>query len=223
MKRIFKKNQVIITSLVIMIVVAGYLNFTADEATTAVSENQQVLMENDVMDISEEDMLVDVDVNPEEDMADIENMLADTQSESQSESAAEDDIGDVNTIGEAVLTSTAAKNFSASAKLNREQARSLTKETLMEVINNTENTDSIRQEAMDSLMLLTSIAQKELAAETLLEAKGYANSVVSINNETVDVIICLETLTEGQKAQVEDIVKRKAEVETDQIVITTLK
>ena len=76
---------------------------------------------------------------------------------------------------------------------------------------------------MDSLMLLTSIAQKELAAETLLEAKGYANSVVSINNETVDVIICLETLTEGQKAQVEDIVKRKAEVEADQIVITTLK
>ena len=31
MKRLFRKNQIIITSLAIMIVIAGYLNFTADQ------------------------------------------------------------------------------------------------------------------------------------------------------------------------------------------------
>ena len=72
-------------------------------------------------------------------------------------------------------------------------------------------------------MELTQIAERELAAETLLEAKGFSNSVVSINDESVDVVICLESLTDAQKAQVEDIVTRKAECTADKIVITTLK
>jgi len=230
-----------------MIIVAGYLNFTADQSTTAVSGNKPAISEKALTDISEEDVVAEVDVNPEEDMADI-NVQAEAQGETVPETAdgeggtapeaaddagddaavqtaqeGEDGIEDVNSIGEAVLTSTAAKNFSASAKLNREQTRSQTKETLMAVINNNEAAENIRQEAMDSLMKLTDAAEAELAAETLLEAKGYANSVVSINDESVDVVICLESLTESQKAQVEDIVKRKAEVEADKIVITTLK
>ena len=238
MKRIFKKNQVIITSLVIMIIVAGYLNFTADQSTTAVSDNQELTNVN-AGDISEEDLAVDVEVNPEEDMADldIENQNDENgQSEAvagesgedasggqQAMAETDDGIDDVNTIGEAVLTSTAAKNFSAAAKLNREQTRSQTKETLMDIINNAEADESIRQEAMDNLMKITNASECELAAETLLEAKGYSNSVVSINDESVDVVICLESLTETQKAQIEDIVKRKAGVEADKIVITLLK
>ena len=238
MKRIFKKNQVIITSLVIMIIVAGYLNFTADQSTTAVSDNQELTNVN-AGDISEEDLAVDVEVNPEEDMADLdienqndENGQSEAMDGESGEDASggqqamtenDDDIDDVNTIGEAVLTSTAAKNFSAAAKLNREQTRSQTKETLMDIINNTEAAESIRQEAMDNLMKITNASECELAAETLLEAKGYSNSVVSINDESVDVVICLESLTETQKAQIEDIVKRKAGVEADKIVITLLK
>lgn len=251
MKKVFRRNQVIITSLVIMIIVAGYLNFTADQSTTAVSENQPILTENDIRDISEEDLIVDVDVNPEEDMADIEMQLNNIESLMESETLLQDGseasqtgqnitdgesletgetqqvadsegIDDVTTIGEAVLTSAAARNFSAAAKLNREQTRSQVTETLMEVINNGEAEAGIRQEAMDNLLQLTEFSEAELAAETLLEAKGFSNSVVSINNQSVDVVICLESLTEAQKAQIEDIVRRKANVEADKIVITTL-
>ena len=65
MKRIIKKNQVIITSLVIMIVVAGYLNFTADQSTTAVSGNKTEISSNQAAETGEEDTLVDVAGNPE--------------------------------------------------------------------------------------------------------------------------------------------------------------
>ena len=130
---------------------------------------------------------------------------------------------DVNHIGEAVLTSVAARNFSAAAKLSREQTRASNQETYMEIVNSQDVSEEVRQNAMDSLMKLTDNAEKELAAETLLEAKGYENSVVSINDTSVDVVICLNELTEVQRAQIEDIVKRKAEVETDRIVITTLQ
>lgn len=257
MKKIFKKNQIIIASLVVMIIVAGYLNFTADQSTAAITGKSDSYSKDELADISEEDMVVDVAVNPEEDMADIENAnlentdsgntllenltnenkeytnkedagtetkLPDDQSAGQSEdtSAETENTGDVSTIGEAVLTSAAAKNFSAAAKLNREQTRAQNQETLMQVINSSDVSEEAKQTAMDSLLALTETAEKELAAETLLEAKGFSNSVVAINSESVDVVICLESIDDIQKAQIEDIVKRKAEVEADRIVITTL-
>lgn len=230
MKRIFRKNQVIITSLVIMIIVAGYLNFTADRVTTTKdggSVNTVTQNVDDLGNINEanaaddgEDSLVDVDVAPEEDL----DMVMGTGDQVAANET--DDIGDVNDIGEAVLTSTnstAAVNFCSAARLSREQTRSKNKETLQQVIDNENVAQDLKEEAANDLMNLTNVAEMELAAETLLEAKGFANSVVSINDESVDVVICLETLSDAQKAQIEDIVTRKAECSADKIVITTLK
>ncbi len=45
MNRIFKKNQLIITSLAIMIAVAGYLNFSGEEISM-VSKNQDRMVQN---------------------------------------------------------------------------------------------------------------------------------------------------------------------------------
>lgn len=229
MKRIFRKNQVIITSLVIMIIVAGYLNFTADRVTTTKegdSVNTVTQNVDDLGNINEakaddgEDTLIDVDVAPEEDLTQVMG-TGDEVAANET-----DDIGDVNNIGEAVLTSTtstAAVNFCSAARLSREQTRSKNKETLQQVIDNENVAADLKEEAANDLMNLTNVAEKELAAETLLEAKGFANSVVSINDESVDVVICLEALTDAQKAQIEDIVTRKAECTADKIVITTLK
>lgn len=82
MKRIVRKNQVIITSLVIMILVAGYLNFTAERVTTETSTGTQTTTQqvDDLGNISEgtadgdmtgEDSLVDVDVVSEEGLEDV--------------------------------------------------------------------------------------------------------------------------------------------------------
>lgn len=249
MKRIIKKNQVIITSLVIMIVVAGYLNFTAAESAP-ISGSQAELSSNQAQ-AGAGDMLVDVDVAPEEDMAAVneagESLQAETKEGGSSPEAADstegadstdgaagtdstdvtqaetENIDDVGSIGEAVLTSSqAAKGFSAAAKLNREQVRSQNKEMLMDIINDSAGDEALKQEAAQSLMELNDTAEKEQAAETLLEAKGFKNSVVSITEESVDVVICLESLDDTQRTQIEDIVKRKTGVGAEKIVITTL-
>lgn len=162
MKRIIKKNQVIITSLVIMIVVAGYLNFTADESVTS-PENQTAQAENG------EDMLVDVDVAPEEDMAIVDAAAeggdgtesAENADSAGAENGETENIDDVGSIGEAVLTSSqAAKGFSAAAKLNREQVRSQNKEMLMEIINDSAGDAAVKAEAADSLKRLPRLLRR---------------------------------------------------------------
>jgi stage III sporulation protein AH len=69
---------------------------------------------------------------------------------------------------------------------------------------------------------MTDIAEKEAAAEILLEAKGFSDVVVSINNNEADVVVNAASLTDAQRAQIEDIVKRKTNIEPENIIISTI-
>ena len=124
--------------------------------------------------------------------------------------------------GEAVLanSSTAGVGIAAEAKLTREQLRSKNKETLLEVINNTNISDAQKQEAIDSMVELTDIAEREAAAEILLEAKGFEDVVVSITGEQADVVVNMAEVDEAGRAQIEDIVKRKTGISGENIIIT---
>ena len=203
MKRLFRKNQIIITALAIMIVIAGYLNFTADqtkpvkkEAESQTAEKLQA--ENIQAEEAAADAEADITSFPDEDLASVS---------AQAETVTDTETPEGEKVGEAVLTSSASAGaFSASAKLNREQVRSRNEASLLEIINNTEISEDMKADAIASMNQLTDRAEKELDAEILLDAKGFKDSVVSINDDSVDVIIGAASITEEQRAQIEDIV-----------------
>ena len=220
MKRLFRKNQIIITSLAIMIVIAGYLNFTADQTKPvkqeAAAETAEKIREENIQ--AEEAAAgaeADITSFPDEDLASVS---------AEAESTADIETPEGEKVGEAVLTSSASAGaFSASAKLNREQVRSKNEASLLEIINNTDISEDMKADAIASMNRMTDRAEKELDAELLLEAKGFKDSVVSINDDSVDVIVGAAEITDEQKAQIEDIVTRKTERELSDIVITTME
>ena len=140
------------------------------------------------------------------------------------ENGADGSIGDStdvsSTPGEAVLTS--ASDFAAQAKLSREQVRSQNKADLQEILNNTEVGDDQKQQAVNTMVSMTDVAEKEAAAEMLLEAKGFENVVVNLTGETADVVVPDTDLEDAKRAQIEDIVKRKTGIAPENIVITPL-
>ena len=105
-------------------------------------------------------------------------------------------------------------------KLNREQVRAQNKEVLMGIINNEGLSEEQKQNAVNELIASTAISEKEAAAERLLEAKGFKDVVVSITDDTVDVVVNMSELSDADRAQIEDIVKRKTEMVAEKIVIT---
>ena len=220
MKRLFRKNQIIITSLAIMIVIAGYLNFTADQTKPvkqeAAAETAEKIREENIQ--AEEAAAgaeADITSFPDEDLASVS---------AEAESTADTETPEGEKVGEAVLTSSASAGaFSASAKLNREQVRSKNEASLLEIINNTDISEDMKADAIASMNRMTDRAEKELDAELLLEAKGFKDSVVSINDDSVDVIVGAAEITDEQKAQIEDIVTRKTERIVSDIVITTME
>ena len=220
MKRLFKKNQIIITSLAIMIVIAGYLNFTADQTKpvkqeAAAESAGNIQAENIQAEEAAADAEADITSFPDEDLASVS---------AQAETTLATETPEGEKVGEAVLTSSASAGaFSASAKLNREQVRSKNEASLLEIINNTEISEDMKAEAIASMNRMTDRAEKELDAELLLEAKGFKDSVVSINDDSVDVIVGASEISDEQRAQIEDIVTRKTERNVSDIVITTLE
>lgn len=226
MKHMWKKNQIIITALAALVAVAGYLNYSGTklgEKTLPVSTSETEEVLTDIESLDQDITLTDSadgeiylgSENSQEDLTD-----------ASSERETGTDISDLeisDTPGEAVLTSSSGTNFLAEAKLSREQVRAKSKETLLEIINNENVTEEQKQNAVDDMTKITENAEKEAAAELLLESKGFTDAVVSITQDSVDVVIGQNELTDAQRAQIEDIVKRKTEFLGEQIVITTMQ
>ncbi len=231
MKKIFRKNQLVITALALMIAVAGYFScMNKNIEDTQVAANVEVGGETlDTYEISDEDALLANEIFTDEGTLDGE-LTASTDGAEQvaqtegGEQVAEATATDIEGAGEAVLTSTTIANldYAAQMKLNREQIRSKNRETLLEIVNNTAIEESLKQDAVNKMVALTDIAEREAAAEMLLEAKGFSDVVVSITDDNCDVVLNMGEVTDAKRAQVEDIVKRKTNIAADKIVITPI-
>lgn len=213
MKRIFKKNQVIITALAIMIAVAGYLNFSDTDFGFGSKEASTDSSGTIVEDIDS----LDYDISDETALLEENASVSDADSTSDSEEAQETS---TDIPGEAVLTG--ASTFAAQAKVSREQVRSQNREELQSIIDNPDISEEQKQEAVATMVDMTEKAEKEAAAELLLAAKGFENSVVNLTGDSADVVVPMSEIPDDKRAQIEDIVKRKTDIAPENIVITSL-
>lgn len=231
MKKIFRKNQVIITALALMIAVAGYLQYTgklndkdkAKETGTGSSDDTYEISDADLFDA--DDIFTDTEDNGGAAVADGAAADGSEATNPSGTDASQTGTDAITNPGEAVLTSSNVENlnFAAEVKLNREQVRSKNKESLLEIIDNTGLTDAQKQEAVDAMIRLTDVTEREAAAEMLLEAKGFTSVVVSVTDDKADVVLNMGDVTDAKRAQVEDIVKRKTNIAGENIVITPIQ
>ena len=229
MKKVVRKNQIIITALALLIAVAGYVSYTQ----TAVSDQAVETAADEVADtyeISDEDTVAEIFTDTEDNgqtaqAEEGQSDPADGASGEDGEAAGGEEAAapEGENAGETVLTSAGTvTDFAAEVKLNREQVRSKNKETLLDIINNSSISEAQKQDAVDEMVAMTDVAERENAAELLLEAKGFTDVVVSITDESADVVLDMGDVTDAKRAQVEDIVKRKTGIAAEHIVITPI-
>lgn len=195
MKKIFKKNQIIITTLALMIAAAGYLNYSGKLFQKADTKDTETASQ-ELLDISEEDI------------------------QTSGEIASQDSDGE--TPGTAVLTSGEISAIASEAKVSREQVRAENKETLQGIIDNDSLSESAREDASAQLLAMTKRAEQEAAAESLLASKGFTNSVVNLTEDSADVLVGKSELTDTELAQIEDIITRKTDASPENIVISPI-
>jgi len=247
-KNIFKKNHIIITALAIMIVIAGYLSFTnrdlpKDDSISAAKQDDN----DEFTAVNGLELVTDTTQNPTDtttDDTDTDVNATGTEDDTDANATADElgdaDISDEDMLaydltdngeldiedgvpGEAILANaTIDASFFLSSRLDREQVRAKNKATLMDIISSDDISAEDKQKAIDAMINLTEIAEKEGAAEVLLEAKGFDGAIVYIVNDKVNVVVNAKNLTDQQLAIIEDVVKSQTGVPVENIHINTV-
>lgn len=219
MRRVSGKNRLAIIALAVMIGVAGYMSFAdagKDKKTKKNGKEQVEVISYDEVAGSDSKNVADGSENIAADEA---QDTDDGLSEDMELNGPEEDIGD------AVLTSASAKavtNNMASVKLTREQNRSKSRETLMDIIGDEALSDEAKKEAADTYVRLNDTIEMETDIETVLAAKGYTDVVVTIGDESVDVTLGAAELDDAERAQIEDIVTRKTGYNISNVAISMM-
>lgn len=219
MRRVSGKNRLAIIALAVMIGVAGYMSFAdagKDKKTKKNGKEQVEVISYDEVAGSDSKNVADGS----------ENIAAD-EAQDTDEGLSEDMElnGPEEEIGDAVLTSASAKavtNNMASVKLTREQNRSKSRETLMDIIGDEALSDEAKKEAADTYVRLNDTIEMETDIETVLAAKGYTDVVVTIGDESVDVTLGAAELDDAERAQIEGIVTRKTGYNISNVAISMM-
>jgi stage III sporulation protein AH len=191
---VFKRKQIVILALVLMIVVAGYLQYSYRQGSTSANTDgtlgEAVYVDNEI---------ANEGLDGTEDVAENENTQLN------------------------VTASKMANDYFVQAKMDREQSRSENTESLKAIADDGNSNDEIKAEAQSKMITLSENADKEMRIETLINKMGFDDTfVLFADNGSVDIVIKTPSLTTSQTAQITDIVTRQGDVDVGDIHIRTL-
>ncbi|MCL2840171.1 MAG: SpoIIIAH-like family protein [Defluviitaleaceae bacterium] len=234
---VLKRNQIIITALVIMIAVAGYLSWSDSRTEATIG---YLLTDQGEIAALIPDSGTLVGLFPE-DYAGLayapwatthDTAIAVSGDDYNWSSLTALELEDIIPLpanqlteaGEAIFVNQSNESsFFVQARLNREQSRSSERSILTELINNNNVEQEQRAQAADAMLEIQRRIERETAAEALIESKGFAEVYVRISDNAVDVIVSQDTLTDAELAQIMDIIKRKTGVNETQIHISPMR
>lgn len=193
---VLKRKQIVILALILLIVVAGYLQYSYRQGNTSADSEGRL----------GEALYVDNEIY-NEGMAGSGSGLA------------EEDFGDQKNV----TASKMANDYFIQAKMDKEQSRSEAAESLRTIAEDVNISAEVREEAQNKMMALAETLEKESRIEILINKMGFEDSfILFADNGSVDIIVKTPSLTSSQAAQITDIVMRQADVDVEDIHISTM-
>jgi stage III sporulation protein AH len=189
--KFLKRKQIIVLSLVLMLVIAGYLQYSYNKSSQF-SEQDSAQIGDAVY-------------------VDNQNMAAADATSVQADKKVAD---------KAATASKEANSFFAQAKMDRDVVRGKDTEALKGITEDKLASKDAKSKAYEKMMKIVETSQKEMRIETLIKEKGFSD-VVALISETgnVDVIVKIPAVSKADAAKIADIVMRQGSVSLDKIVI----
>ncbi len=215
--KLLKKNQVIIYVIAVMLMVAGYLNYT----TTVSDKSIQVSSDNSNNTSNSTNIgdarLVSSEVVNEN----TTNEINTTNQFEENNSISNEDSKETNEEIDTEETSADASDYFAKSKLERDTMYSQMIETYENVLNSSNALETQKQSATEEITKINNIKNSIMISENLLKTKGFENSVIFVNNESISIIIGAKELKEEDIAQIQNIISREMKADIENIHIST--
>lgn len=221
--KVFKKNQVIIYIIALMLMTAGYLNYTTNQQGDSVetsmkmeADDTQVADIGDAKLVNSNDVITNETQNTLEENSTIDNNTTNTIKNETANTSS----NSTNTENNTVETSSNNSNdYFTKSKLERDTMYSQMLETYEKVINSSNASETQKQSATQEITKINNIKNSIMICENLIKTKGFENSVVFVNGESISVIIGASELSKEQVAQVQNIISREMNAKIENIHI----
>lgn len=235
MKMILKKNQVIISVIAIMLIAAGYMNYTTNEKqlleTSALTDTEKYAGIGDATLVSanavENNEAVNNESDNSENIAKDENETKNSESEDSgasnlvnnltNESIKQDEID----ASSSVVETSSGDQYFAELRLERDKMYSQMLESYQKILSNSQISETQKEISENEIKKINDTRNAIMIAENLILAKGIENVVIFANENSVSVIAKAETLEPEKIAQIQNIVSRELEVGAEIISIST--
>ena len=214
--KLLKKNQVIIYVIAVMLMVAGYLNYTTRTADETVQASSQVNETDEYANIGDARLVSSeaVEENTTNETNTTENQVA----ENTNTTNITNETTNNTTTQETSVTS---DDYFAKSKLERDTMYSQMVETYENILNSSNASETQKQSATEEITNINNTKNSIMICENLLKTKGFENAVIFVNDESVSVIIGIKELQQDQIAQIQNIISREMKADIENIHIST--
>ena len=227
MKGVLKKNQVVIYVIALMLVTAGYLNYTTSTAEQVSAQTAMEMDSNDDMqmaDIGDATLVSSNDVVTNTTDSNTTNGTTNTTENTtnleENTNASTNSSTDNNTTTQTNATVTSDEYFTKS-KLERDTMYSQMIESYENVLNSNNALETQKQSATEEIKKINDIKNSIMICENLISTKGFANNIVFVNGDSVSAIIGVNELKQEEVAQIQNIISRELNAEIENIHIST--
>lgn len=229
MKQILKKNQIIISVIAIMLIAAGYMNYTSNEKqaletavltdsekyagigdATLVSAN--VADNNDLVNNDETQNIIDDSEKNEEKKDEIKSNDQNTESK---ENIVQNEINTSTTV-----TETSGDQYFAELRLERDKMYSQMLESYQKILSNNQISETQKEISENEIKKINDTRNAIMIAENLIKNKGFQDLIIFINGDSISIIVKAKELKEEQIAQIQNIISRELKGEIENIHIS---
>lgn len=218
--KLLKKNQVIIYVIAIMIMTAGYLNFTTNaNDNQSIETSMQMEAKDDTLlaDIGDATLVNSNDVVTGEETS--------PTSENEVKNESEDgnkEVSEQTEEKEVQANSKVTKDdYFVQSKLERDTMYSQMLETYEKILNSSNSLETQKQTATQEITKINELKNSIMICENLIKTKGFENSIIFVNDKSISVIIESEEMKPEDVAKIQNIISREMKAEIDNIHIST--
>lgn len=211
MRNVLKKNQLAILVIALMLVTAGYLNYTSQDV---VQTGANTLEGEDYAAIGDATLVNSGELLEEKDKQNIINTIQNVQA-----NIIEGTTGDASSI----QTNTEpddSDDYFTSSKLERDKMYSQMLETYQKILESTSISQEQKAISEQEIAKINQTKNAIMIAENLISTKGFKNSVIFVNDTSVSVVVKADTLQQQDIAQIQNIISRELKVDVGNIHIS---
>lgn len=227
--KFFKKNQVIISVIALMLMAAGYLNFTNNGSdfnktaeTGSLIDSEQMAAIGDAQLVNtkptESNEIKDESLNVTEENT-IKNEIDSNENSNKDNNKEAESKQENNTIETNTKTVTTSEYFTES-RLEREKMYSQMIETYQKILEKSGISESQKSTAQSEIKKINEQKNAIMITENLIKNKGFEDLIIFVNNASINVIIKSKKLEAEQIAQVQNIITRELNSKIENIHIS---